>query len=152
MSRGSVRLSLVGAVAACATLVAPATGAAAPRYDVTVTRTEFGIPHIQAKDLRSAGYGYAKALAEDAVCVVAESYVTVNAERSKHFGEDGRYTIRGNGSSANNLNSDLFYQRIIDTERVEKLVAQEPPIGPRPEIREALGSFLERFAEEAAAP
>jgi acyl-homoserine-lactone acylase len=114
-------------------LAAPA-GAAG--FDVQVARSEYGIPHITATDWASLGYGYAYTLAEDDICIVAESFVTANGERSRYFGPDKGYTIRGNGSSANNLNSDFFYQAIRDEGRVEKLVAEPPPSGPRPEIKE----------------
>ena len=120
---------------------APPSGAA-DRYDVTVARTEYGIPHIRAKDFASLGYGYAQALAEDDVCTVAETYVTVGAERSRWFGPDASYEIRGNGSRAKNLNSDFFYQRINDRGTVERLAAVPPPVGPKAEIREAVRGYV----------
>lgn len=132
---------IVAALAGAA-LLSPAAAAAAPRYDVTVARTAFGIPHIKAKDYASLGYGYATALAQDTLCTLAESYVTVNGERSRWFGPDKGYPIRGNGSTANNLNSDLFYQRIKDRGTVERLVAQEPPVGMKPEIRRAIEGYV----------
>ncbi len=126
-----------------ALLVVPAAVQAAERYDVTVARTQFGIPHIKAKDLPSLGYGYAKALAQDTACTVAESYVTSNGERSRYFGPDRNYQIRGNGSTANNLNSDLFFQRIKDRGTVERLVKLPPPVGPKPEILDAIEGYVD---------
>jgi acyl-homoserine-lactone acylase len=123
-------------------LAAPPLAGAADRYDVTVARTAYGIPHIRAEDFASLGYGYAQALAEDDVCTVAETYVTVAGERSRWFGENGSYEIRGNGSRAKNLNSDLFYQRIKDRGTVERLAAVPPPVGPRPEIRQAVRGYV----------
>ncbi|WP_320671085.1 penicillin acylase family protein [Patulibacter defluvii] len=131
------------ALAPAAAGAAPARPAATPRYDVTVTRTAYGIPHIKARDYASLGYGYAQALAEDAVCTVAEAYVTSNGERSRWFGPDKGYAIRGNGSTANNLNSDFFYQRIRDRKTVERLAAQAPPLGPKPEIKQALEGYVD---------
>ncbi|MCW3015623.1 MAG: hypothetical protein JWO02_2715 [Solirubrobacterales bacterium] len=139
MSRIASLLATVGALAVAIT-AAPAS--AATRYDVTVARTQFGIPHIKAKDYASLGYGYAYALAQDNACTVAESYVTVNGERSVYFGPDNTYAIRGNGSTATNLNSDFFYQRIKDKGTVERLAAVPPPIGPKPEIKEALAGYV----------
>ena len=130
---------LVPAGTAAAARPAPAT----PTYDVTVTRTAYGIPHVNARDYASLGYGYAQALAEDTVCTVAEAYVTAGGERSRWFGPSGRYEIRGNGSTATNLESDLFYQRIRDRRTVERLVAQRPPLGPKPEIKEALRGYVD---------
>ncbi len=138
------RLTQLAAVAAALALTLPAAvaAAAAPRYDVTVARTEFGIPHIKAKDFASLGYGYAHALAEDQLCTVAESYITSGGERARFFGPDKGYAIRGNGSTANNLNSDFFYQRVRDRKEVERLVAVPPPLGPKPEIKQALAGYV----------
>ncbi|MCW3000007.1 MAG: hypothetical protein JWN65_3556 [Solirubrobacterales bacterium] len=128
--------------AALALSIATVPASAATRYDVTVARTQFGIPHIKAKDHASLGYGYAYALAQDNVCTVAETYVTVNGERSRYFGPDKTYAIRGNGSTATNLNSDFFYQRIKDKGTVQRLAAVPPPLGPKPEIKQALAGYV----------
>ncbi|MDO9408246.1 penicillin acylase family protein [Patulibacter sp.] len=137
-----VRPTLAGlaTIVLCAVAAPPAV--AADRYDVTVARTEYGIPHIKAKDFASLGYGYAQALAEDDVCTVAETYVTVGAERSRWFGADKTYELRGNGSRAKNLNSDFFFQRINDRGTVERLAAVPPPIGPKDEIRQAVRGYV----------
>ena len=45
---------------------------------------------------------------------------------------DAGYAFRGNGTSANNLDSDFFYKRIIAQGTIEKLIAQKPPAGPVP--------------------
>src|SRR3989442_15032433 len=82
---------------------------AASDLSVTIRRTENGIPHIEASTFAGAGYGYGYAFAQDNLCVMAEDYVTVDAERSRYFGPDGSYLQRGNGISANSLNSDLFW-------------------------------------------
>jgi acyl-homoserine-lactone acylase len=125
-----------------ALLATPSTAGAA-RYDVTVTRTAFGIPHIKAKDYPSLGYGYAQAIAQDNVCTLAEAYVTVNAQRSRYFGPTRTYASRGNGTNPRNDNSDFFYQRIIDRKTVEKLVAEPAPNGPRPELKQALQGYVD---------
>ncbi|HEX6391623.1 MAG TPA: penicillin acylase family protein [Solirubrobacteraceae bacterium] len=127
---------------AAACLAAPGTADAA-RYDVTIARTAFGIPHIKAKDYPSLGYGYGQAIAQDNVCTIAEAYVTVNAQRSRYFGPSRTYASRGNGTNPRNDNSDFFYQRIIDRKTVEKLVAEPPPSGPRPELKQALQGYVD---------
>ncbi len=135
------RLGALAAVATAAVLALPSAASAA-RYDVTVARTSFGIPHIKAKDFPSLGYGYGYALAQDNLCTVAESYVTSNGERSRFFGAGATYEIRGNGSKATNLDSDFFYQREKDRGTVPRLVAQPPPLGPKPEIKQALVGYV----------
>ena len=74
--------------------------------------------------------------------MLAETYVTVNAERSRYFGPDASYTQGGNGATQTNLNSDFFYQRIKDSGAIADLLALEPPRGPRPEIKEAVRGYV----------
>lgn len=98
------RTSLLLAAALVATVApAVATAAAKPKYDVTIRTTEYGIPHIEAKDFASLGYGYGYSVAKETICTLADTYTTVRAQRSKFFGETGGYVFRGNGSSVNNL-------------------------------------------------
>ncbi len=110
-----------------------------------IRRTSHGIPHILARSFRDMGYGYAYAFAEDNICTIASSYVTIRAERSRFFGPDNSWRFEGNGSTANNLNSDFFFKRIIDTRTVEKLLAQKPPQGPRDEIREGVRGYVDGY-------
>ena len=53
---------------------APNSGGAieqAPKYNAKIQRTSYGIPHIQAGDWGSLGYGYGYAFAEDNLCMVS---------------------------------------------------------------------------------
>ncbi|HEX8085537.1 MAG TPA: penicillin acylase family protein [Solirubrobacteraceae bacterium] len=134
-----MRLTLLAILVA---LLIPAAAAAEDDYDVTIQRTDHGIPHITAKDYGSLGYGYGYALAEDNLCVIADQYVTVRGERSKYFGPDATWSMRSNGTTQTNLNSDFFYKKIIVQQTIEKLLAQEPPNGPKPEIREAVRGYV----------
>ena len=52
---------------------------------------------------------------------------------------------RGNGATFNNLDSDFFFQRAIDTGVVERLMAEPPPRGPRPEVRGAVRGYVEGY-------
>ena len=92
-------------------------------------------------ELLRRGYGYGYAFAQDNLCDMAETYVTVNGERSRYFGPDGSYQSRGNGATINNLDSDFFFQR-IDDRVVEGLLAKPPPAGPLPEMREAARGYV----------
>ncbi|MCU1595813.1 MAG: hypothetical protein JWO12_3205, partial [Frankiales bacterium] len=132
------------AVAAVLASVAPITRAAtpAPAYDVSIRYTEYGIPHISARDYGSLGYGYGYAIAKDNICVLADTYTTVRGQRSKFFGPSAGYVFRGNGASVNNLSSDFFFQQIIDDKRVEKLLAQKGIGAPKPEIRQTVRGYV----------
>ncbi len=138
----NLRAGLLGALLP---LLLTAPSASAADYQVKVGRSAHGIPHITAKDFKSLAYGYGHEIAKDNICVLAETYVTVNAERARYFGPDKGYAIRGNGSTANNLNSDFFYKQINDEGRVEKLMKEPPPIGPRPEILDAARGFVDGY-------
>lgn len=83
------------------------------QYDVSITRTTFGVPHIRAKDYGSLGYGQGYAFAQDNLCVFLEDLLTIRGERSRFFGPDGTYTIEPNGSTANNVASDFFWKSLF---------------------------------------
>jgi len=108
----------------------------------TIRWASHGIPHILAKDWEGIGYGYGYALAKLAICPVADQYMTVRGERSRFIGPRATWTMGGNGATQTNLNSDFFFKKIIDKQTVEKLVAQEPPHGPRPELREGVRGYV----------
>jgi acyl-homoserine-lactone acylase len=116
--------------------------AIAPAQDATIRRTDHGIPHIVADDYAGIGYGYGYALAEDNLCVIAEQYVTVRGERSRFFGPDASWSMRSNGTTNNNLDSDFFFKRIIAQRTIERLLDRPPPNGPRPEVREAVRGYV----------
>ncbi|MEA3194942.1 MAG: acyl-homoserine-lactone acylase, partial [Betaproteobacteria bacterium] len=130
-----------GFVAIVVALIA-APGADAARYKVKVKRDAHGVPTITAKNFPSVAYGYAKTIAEDNVCVLADTYVTVRGERSRYFGGDAGYEFRGNGTKANNRNSDFFYKKIIAQRTIEKLRSQPPPLGPVPAIKRAVRGYV----------
>lgn len=100
------------AMMAGAALVALAGTAQAQRYEATVVRTQHGIPHINAKDWRGAGYGVGYAYAQDNLCMIAEEFATVAGERSLHFGPKESATL--GFQKVDNLSSDLFFRSAID--------------------------------------
>ena len=108
----------------------------------TIRTTSHGIPHIVASDFPGLGFGYGYAAAKENICVLADTYVTVNAERSRWFGPDASYSQGGNGTTNNNLNSDFFFQRIKDNGTIQRLLDLDPPRGPRPEIEEAVRGYV----------
>ncbi len=112
---------------------------------VAIRRTAHGIPHIIARSFRDLGYGYAYAFAQDNVCTIAREYVTIRAERSRFFGANASWRFEGNGTTVNNLNSDFFFKRIIDTKLVERLRDQKLPHGPRPEVKQAVAGYVDGY-------
>jgi acyl-homoserine-lactone acylase len=140
--RTSRRWAAIVAIAAIGGLAVVAAPASA--YRVTIRRTAHGIPHIVAGDYGSLGYGYAYAFAQDAICELADQYVTVDARRAEVFGPDGTYDFsQSNGTTPNNLESDLYYEKLNKLGTVERLLAV--PVsqgGPKPEIKEAVKGYV----------
>src|SRR5207302_4071500 len=124
---GGVALSSASTTSGSATASAAASGTG---FSATIRRTEGGIPHITSSTYAGLGYGYGYAFAQDNICVMAEDYVTVDAERSRFFGPNGSYPQRGNGVTANNLDSDFLFQQIIDSHVIDELLGKAPPLGP----------------------
>jgi acyl-homoserine-lactone acylase len=107
-----MRKAILAATTA-ALIAAPASEAVAgKRYEATITRTTFGIPHIEARDWRGVGYGVAYAYAEDNLCLLAEEIATVAGERSLHFGPQGKAVL--GFEEVDNLSSDVFFRGIIN--------------------------------------
>ena len=103
----------IGMLAAgCAMVLAAPALEAKPRFDATITRTTYGIPHIEARDWRGVGYGVAYAYAQDNLCLLAEEFATVAGERSRHWGPEGK-AVLGFGP-VDNLSSDVFFRVAID--------------------------------------
>src|ERR1700761_5603473 len=110
--------------------VAPADGApehghrgdaAADGLSAVIRRTEHGIPHIEASSWAGLGYGYGYAFAQDDICTMAADYVTVDAQRSRFFGSTATYLQGGNGVAVDNLDSDFYWQQIIDSHVIDRL-------------------------------
>lgn len=89
--------------------------------------TEYGVPHILAKDYANLGFGTGWAQAADQVCTLADGFLTVNGERSRYFGPDAA-TDGSLSSAATNLSSDLYFRGVRDAGTVEDLLAT-PPCG-----------------------
>jgi acyl-homoserine-lactone acylase len=118
---GALAIALLGAGSRAGAATAPtltASDAGGP-LEATIKRDSRGIPNIIGQNFADVGFGYGYSIAQDNICELAETYVTVRGERSLYsgegvqgsFGPDGSYLQRGNGFSANNLDSDFFYQR-----------------------------------------
>jgi acyl-homoserine-lactone acylase len=94
-------------VAACSTPLPP--GAIDPSIPAaTVQRTAYGVAHIAAPDYETLAYGIGYAYAQDNVCLVAQTLVTVRGERSRHFGAAAQ---------------GLFGSRMLPNEQIDFFVA-----------------------------
>lgn len=114
-----------------------ASGGTTTPYSATVTRTQYGIPHILANDFGSAGYGYGYSFAEDNLCVMQEDFITVRGERSQYMGPSGSYTIIVNAATANNVDSDFFWKFIATDAAIAPLKKKTPD-----DFKAVLGGFV----------
>ncbi|MFF9637572.1 acylase [Streptomyces bacillaris] len=106
----------------------------------TIRYTEYGIPHIVAKDYANLGFGTGWAQASDQVCTLADGFVTVRGERSKFFGPDAAPDF-SLSSATTNLSSDLFFRGVRESGTVERLLKVPAPAGPSREAKESMRGF-----------
>jgi Protein related to penicillin acylase len=99
-------------------------GASGPHYDVTITRTAYGIPHIRAADYGSLGYGYGYAFAQDNLCTFMQNVVTLRGQRAFYFGATGSYSIPAVPVTADNVDSDFFWRFMADDAAVQRFENQ----------------------------
>lgn len=94
-------------------------------YDSTVTRTAMGIPHVQASDWGSLGYGLGYSFAEDNLCILLEDLLTIRGERAKYFGRNGpKYTLEANGVTVANVDGDFFWKSVATNDVVARIKAK----------------------------
>ncbi|AWZ07855.1 MULTISPECIES: penicillin acylase family protein [unclassified Streptomyces] len=152
--RFTARLPMVltAAVAVMSTLAA--TGSQAPAQaspqasapdKPTIRYTEYGIPHIIASNWEGLGTGYGYAAAKDNICTLADTYLMVNAQRSRFLGPDGRASPGEHQNTTSNLNSDIYFQRMNDNRVVERLIDLPAPNGPEPEVKEAIRGYVQGY-------
>jgi acyl-homoserine-lactone acylase len=96
------------AILLAAALATPAEAQRRQRYDATIVRTTYGIPHITARDHQGLGYGVGYTAGEDNVCVIAEQLVTVRGERAQHLGPGP--VAPGGGDGPSNIESDIYHR------------------------------------------
>ena len=98
----------------------------APQHAAEDTRTSDGVAHLQAKEFAGGGDGLAYSFADDKICMLADSFLTVRGERSRYFGGDARATKPLNGEygaaldfmDLRNEDSDFFFKGYLDIEKL----------------------------------
>ncbi|MFD5202323.1 acylase [Streptomyces sp. NPDC058375] len=125
---------------------ATASGAGQERHpsggglSAVIRYTEYGIPHIVAKDYAQLGFGTGWAQAADQVCTLADGFLTVRGERSKFFGPDAAPDF-SLSSAATNLSSDLYFRGVRESGTVERLLKVPAPAGPSRDVKETMRGF-----------
>ncbi|MFT4622587.1 MAG: acyl-homoserine-lactone acylase [Myxococcota bacterium] len=79
-------------------------------YTAEIRWTSYGVPHVLAEDYGSLGFGYGYALARDHVCLLADQFVKIRAQRARYFGP---------GDDDANLESDFGWKALGLVQRAE---------------------------------
>ncbi|WP_426117454.1 penicillin acylase family protein [Massilia sp. PWRC2] len=119
---GQLAALLLGSCLLCACDWHGGEPAPLPPSRVELARTTHGIVHVTAANFRGLGMGLAYAYAQDNLCMLADSLLTVRGERSRYFGGATYATAPANGEygaasfylSLNNEDSDFFFKGYLD--------------------------------------
>jgi acyl-homoserine-lactone acylase len=132
------RLLAVLAVAA-AVLCLPASSLA---FKVSLTRTTGGVANVSGENFGDVGFGIGYAQAQDGICLLAETFLTVDGERSAFFGPTGTFKNESEGGVVfTNLYSDLYYTSLKNQHTIQKLLRAHYPQGPSTEAREVVKGY-----------
>lgn len=129
------KLAAVIALAAAVPAASAAPDVASGTEVVDIHRTRHGVVHIEADTEFALAYGLAHAYATDNVCLLADFVVTVNGERSKYFGAEGR-TLVG-FEETDNLTSDFFFEYYINDDALREAYS-----GVHDPVRELIRGFV----------
>ena len=134
-----------GCLATFAALALIPCAAASAGEHVDIRRTAGGVPHVEARSWSGLGYGQGHTYAEDNACTLAEAIVTVNGERSRHFGPDASTQPSGSSPAVKNLGSDFFWRHLKDTGTVDRLLDPSAPNAPTAAARELVAGFAKGY-------
>ncbi len=93
---------------------------------VEVRRTTDGIPHVRATTWRGIGNGHGRAQAEDALCTLADAFVTYRGQRSLYFGAEGRPATRSTFARPPNIDLDFFFKAFAGVDDIAALKREQP--------------------------
>ncbi|MDQ0017087.1 acyl-homoserine-lactone acylase [Variovorax boronicumulans] len=117
--------TFIGTAPAWARRDAP-TAATTATASIEIRRTGDGIPHIRASTWRGLGIGYGQVQAEDALCTLADAFVTYSGQRSLYFGADKKPATRSTFGTPVNLDLDFFFKAFAGPDAVEALKREQP--------------------------
>ncbi len=141
MGRRFMRARLLALfVVAAAAMCFPASSLAS--YRVSLTRTTGGVANISGASFADVGFGVGYAQAQDGICVLAETFLTLDGERSAFLGPEGVFKNEAEGGlQFTNLNSDFYWTSIAHRHVIQSLLRLPYPQGPSTEAREAAKGY-----------
>ena len=131
-------------IAAITALAVTSATADDQRHNADVRRTEYGIPHVVARDYGSLGYGYGYAFAQDNLCVLADRVVTLRGDRSRYFGPTATPgdPFADEEDASSNVASDVYYRGVRQSRVVRRLLARPAPLGPTAQLRRMVDGYV----------
>lgn len=117
------------ALAAASAVQAKTNGAAAAsqvKGGVEIRRTTDGIPHLRAGNWRDLGSGVGYVQAQDALCTLAEAFVTYEGRRAWFFGADARPALESTFGKPKNIDLDFFFRSFADDTVLASYREQHP--------------------------
>lgn len=93
---------------------------------VEIRRTTDGIPHLRAANWRDLGTGVGYVQAQDALCTLAEAFVTYQGRRAWFFGAEARPALDSTFGKPKNIDLDFFFRSFADEEVLAQYRAQQP--------------------------
>jgi len=139
--RRHIRSRFLGVLAVTtAAMCFPASAPAS--YGVSLTRTTGGVANISGANFADVGFGVGYGQAQDGICLLAETFLTVDGERSAFLGPEGVFKNESEGGlQFTNLNSDVYWTSIKDQQTIQKLLKLPYPQGPSAEGLEAVKGY-----------
>jgi acyl-homoserine-lactone acylase len=105
---------------------------------VEIRRTTDGIPHVRADSWRELGVGVGYVQAQDALCTLAEAFVTYEGRRAWFFGADGKPARNATFGRPKNVDLDFFFRSQADDAMLARYRDSNPP---------ALAELVEGYAD-----
>ena len=117
--------------------------------EVEIRWTTDGIAHVRADDWQALGAGVGYVQAQDALCTLAEAFVTYEGRRSWFFGAKARPRHDSTLGRPTNLALDFFFRAFGGDRAVARVWAVQPP-----ELRSLVAGYAEGYnrylAEQSA--
>lgn len=114
------------ALGLCASAWSTTSAPALQAGEVEIRRTTDGIPHIRAGTWRHLGRGIGHVQASDALCTLAEAFVTYEGRRAWFFGPDAKPARDATFGRVRNLDLDFFFRAFADADMLAQYRSQQP--------------------------
>ena len=89
------------------------------------------VANISGENFADIGFGIGYAQAQDGICLLAETFMTVDGERSAFLGPEGVFTNEAEGGlQFTNLNSDIYWASVKAESHGPETAEASLPAGP----------------------